>query len=59
MAWYRTLDKDQAARGINTDHFQILLGASTVTHMAGHLFVLEYLAGILAVTRRTVRTVRD
>src|SRR3546814_13177772 len=37
----------------------MLLRALTVAHVAGHLLVLEDLARILAVTRRTVRAVRD
>src|SRR3546814_17224324 len=37
----------------------MLLRALTVAHVAGHLLVLEDLARVLAVTRRTVRAVRD
>src|SRR5204863_91557 len=36
-----------------------LLGAELVTHVAGHLLVLEDLARILALTGRTERAVRD
>jgi hypothetical protein len=39
--------------------FQVLLGALTVAHVAGHLLVLEDAARILAVTGRTVGTVAD
>jgi hypothetical protein len=45
----RTLDEDQAAL-VGADDFEVLLGALTVAHVAGHLLVLEHLARILAVT---------
>src|SRR5690606_3034746 len=55
----RALDEDQATIGVRADHLEVLLGALTVAHVAGHLLVLEHLARILAVTRRTVRAVAD
>ncbi len=55
----RALDEDQATLVVHADDFEVLLGALTVAHVAGHLLVLEHLARILTVTRRTVRTVRD
>src|SRR3546814_15009980 len=50
---------DVCSSDLGADDFQILLRALTVAHVAGHLLVLEDLARILAVTRRTVRAVRD
>ena len=44
---------------VGADDFEVLLGALLVTHVAGHLLVLEDLARILALTGRTERTVRD
>src|SRR5512132_2428223 len=55
----RALDEQQAADRVRADDLEILLRAVTGTHVTGHLLVLEDAARILAVTRRTVRTVRD
>ena len=58
-AGHRALDEEQAAIGVGAHDFEVLLGALTVAHMAGHLLALEHAARILAVTRRTVRTVAE
>src|SRR5690606_25579605 len=58
-AWDRALDEDQAAGGVGANHFEVLLGALLVAHVAGHLLVLEDLARILALTGRTERAVAD
>src|SRR5207237_703116 len=55
----RALNEDEAARDIGRDDLEILLGAILVTHVTGHLLVLEDLARILALTGRTERAVRD
>jgi hypothetical protein len=55
----RALDEDQPAGGVGAHDFEVLLGALTVAHVAGHLLVLEDLARILAVAGRAVRTVAD
>ena len=59
MARDRALDEQQAADRVRADDLEVLLGAVTGAHVAGHLLVLEDAARILAVTRRTVRAVRD
>src|SRR5690348_6986194 len=56
---HRALDEQQPADRVGADHLEVLLGAVTSTHMAGHLLVLEHAARILAVARRTVRAVRN
>src|SRR6218665_352380 len=43
----RTLDEDQAALIIDADDFEVLLRPFAVTHVAGHLLVLEDAARIL------------
>src|ERR1700682_2775170 len=53
-----TFDEDQAARDIGLHHAQIERGDAVDAHMAGHLLVLEGLAGILTSTGRTDRTMR-
>src|SRR5690242_18180366 len=58
-AGHRALDEEQAALGVGADDLEVLLGPVAVAHVAGHLLVLEDAARILAVTGRTVRTVRD
>src|ERR1700704_1942938 len=52
------LDQDQAALNVGLHHAQIERGDAIDAHMPGHLLVLEGLAGILASTGRTDRTVR-
>src|SRR3546814_15044435 len=54
-----SLYKEQAALGIRTDDFQILLRALPIPHVTSHLLVLEDATGILAITRRAVGTVRN
>src|SRR6202022_851335 len=51
-------DQDQAARDIGLHHAQIERGDAVDAHMAGHLLVLEGLAGILTSAGRTDRTTR-
>ena len=58
-AGHRALDEDQAALDVGRNDLKLLLGAILVTHVAGHLLVLEDLARILALTGRTERAVRD
>src|SRR5437660_7383978 len=52
-------DQDQAALDVGLHHAQIERGDAIDTHVAGHLLVLEGLAGILTAAGRTDRTVRD
>src|SRR6202011_4451972 len=52
------LDKDQAALNVGLHHAQIERGDAIDAHMAGHLLVLEGLAGILTSTGRTDRAMR-
>jgi len=52
-------DQDQAARDVGLHHPQIERGDAIDAHVAGHLLVLPGLAGILASTGRTDRTMRD
>src|SRR5229473_3514414 len=58
-AGHRALDHDEAALAIGGDDAQILRGHALVAVMAGHLLVLEDLAGILALAGRAVAAVRD
>ena len=58
-AGHRALDEDQAAFVIDAHDFEILLGAFLVTHVTGHLLVLEDAARILALASRTQGTVAD
>src|SRR6202521_2496338 len=51
-------DQDQATHSIGLHHAQIERGDAIDAHMAGHLLVLEGLAGILASAGRTDRTMR-
>src|SRR6185437_3368862 len=51
--------EDQAALGIGSEDFQILRRDTLNAIMAGHLLVLEGLAGILALTSRTMATMRN
>ena len=54
----RTADQDQAAIDVGRNDLDILRGDAGVAHVAGHLLALEHLAGVLALTGRTVRAVR-
>src|SRR3954469_19026548 len=56
---HRAFDQDQAARNVGLHDAQIERGDAIDTHVAGHLLVLEGLAGILTTTGRTDRTMRD
>src|ERR1700749_4149689 len=51
-------DEDQAACNVGLHHAKIERGDAIDTHMAGHLLVLEGLAGILTAAGRTDRTMR-
>src|SRR5581483_2311193 len=53
------LDQDQAALDVGLDDAQVEGGDPIDAHMARHLLVLEGLAGILTLTRRTDRAVRN
>ncbi|GFO82601.1 MAG: hypothetical protein A49_22280 [Methyloceanibacter sp.] len=52
-------DHDETALGIGLDHTQVLRGDADVAHVAGHLLALEDLAGLLALTGRTMTSVVD
>src|SRR6185312_2768209 len=52
-------DQQQALLVVGGDDLQVLCGHALVAVMAGHLLAGEGAAGILAVTGRTMRTVRD
>src|SRR5258708_11381931 len=52
-------DEDQAALDVGRNHPQIERGDAVDAHMAGHLLVLEGLAGILTAAGRTDRAVRN
>src|SRR5579864_2911389 len=58
-ARHRAFDQDQAALDVGLHHFEIERGDAVDAEVAGHFFVLEGLAGILAATGRAVRAVRD
>src|SRR6195256_2784245 len=51
-------DQDQAALDVGLHHAQIERGDLIDAHVAGHLLVLEGLAGVLTAAGRTDRTVR-
>src|SRR5690606_21256937 len=55
----RALDEQEAAIGVGAHDLEVLLRALTVAHVARHLLVLKDAARILAITRRTVRTVAE
>src|SRR3954466_3705035 len=57
-ARHGAFDQDQPALDIGLHHLQIERGDAVDAHMAGHLLVLEGLAGILASAGRTDRTMR-
>src|SRR5213080_4963747 len=59
VAGHRALDQDEPALDVGLHHLEIERGDAIDTHVAGHLLVLEGLAGILAAAGRSVRTVRD
>ena len=52
-------DQDQAALDIGLDDAKVERGDAIDAHMAGHLLVLEGLAGVLTAAGRADRTVRD
>src|SRR5205085_9731296 len=54
----RAFDEDQAALDVGLHHAQIERGDAIDAHVAGHLLVLEGLAGILTSAGRTDRTMR-
>src|SRR3954466_10336975 len=58
-ARHRTLDEDEATLDIGLHHLEIERGDAVDAHMAGHLLVLEGLAGVLTAAGRTDRTVRN
>src|SRR5690606_37183310 len=51
--------KNQAAIGVGRHDFDVLRRNARRTHVAGHLLALEHLTRVLALTGRTVRTVRN
>src|SRR5262249_18439196 len=53
------LDQDEAALDVGLHHLEIERGDALDALVAGHLLVLEGLAGILAAAGRAVRAVRD
>src|SRR5205085_3914923 len=57
--WHRALDQDEAAFHVGLHDLEIERGDSVDPHVAGHLLVLEGLAGVLAAAGRTDRAVRD
>src|SRR5215471_4183624 len=58
-ARHRALDQDEAALDVGLHHLEIERGDALVAELAGHLLVLEGLAGVLAVAGRAERAVRD
>src|SRR5262249_1939515 len=59
VAGHRALDQDEAALDVGLHHLEIERGDALDAHVAGHLLVLEGLAGILAAAGRAMRAVRD
>src|SRR5690606_22812268 len=55
----RAADQDQAAIGVGRDDLDVLRGHAGGAHVTGHLLALEHLTGVLALTGRTVRAVRN
>src|SRR5690606_26329892 len=55
----RALHGDQAALGVDPDHFEVLRALLHRTHVAGHLLARKHAAGRLALTDRARRTVRQ
>src|SRR5215472_605251 len=55
---HRALDQDEAALDVGLHHLEIERGDPLVAELAGHLLVLEHLAGVLAVAGRAERAVR-
>src|SRR3954451_8712453 len=53
------LNQNQPTLDIGLHDFEVQRGDALDAHMAGHLFVLERLAGILATTGRPMRAMRD
>ena len=53
------LDHDQTAFDVDLGNFHILCRDKNLSHVTGHLLVLERATRILAVAGRTVRPVRD
>src|SRR6201994_3217491 len=58
-AGHGALDQDQAALDVGLHDAQVEGGDAVDAHVAGHLLVLPGLAGVLAATGRTDRTMRD
>src|SRR5437588_2570694 len=56
---YRAFDQHEPALDVGHHHLEIERGHPVDAHVAGHLLVLEGLAGILAAAGRAVRAVRD
>src|SRR5690606_14141858 len=50
---------DQPALGVGGHNLQVERRYPAIAHVTGHLLALEHLAGILAVTGRTVAAMRD
>src|SRR5690606_26118286 len=53
------LDRNQAALGVDLDHFQVLRRLTHVTHVAGHLLALEHAPRRLPLADRTRRAMRQ
>src|SRR5690606_19818861 len=58
-ARHGALDRDQAALGVDPDHFQALRALAHRTHVAGHLLAREYAARRLPLADRTRGTMRQ
>src|SRR6185312_386953 len=58
-AWHRSLDHDEPALAVGGNDAEILRGHTRIAVMAGHLLVLEDLAGILALPGRAMAAMRD
>src|SRR5664279_5585287 len=58
-AGHRALDHDEAARDVGLHHLEIERGYPVDTHVAGHLLILESLAGVLPAAGAADRAMRD
>src|SRR5690606_35704565 len=58
-ARHGALDRDQAALGVDLDHFQPLRALAHGTHVAGHLLAREHATRCLALADRTRGAVRQ
>src|ERR1051325_9971182 len=58
-AGHGAFDQDEAALDVGLHDLEIERGDALVAELAGHLLVLEHLAGVLAVAGRAERAMRD